>query len=286
VEFDSRPTMAAEMKPLWDKIACGCMLMLSLATASAFDPVDTYGAPDWASPDPGSYLQGSSGASGYGTNASQDSAADVSRTVPQGYGSEWGSDWYSSDWNDEQVRGSRQHSWRANDGVSPPSARPSLSVPAWQSDDLGPDYDSGYRDRYGSYRPRRQDNDPYRGRSYTPPQDQGPEVRGYADPRSDSQSSGLPDDWRTRRRAPNYRFRDDPRLDEGGFVRGDAGYRFRPLTARELERQRESNTVPGFRPQRRDQRQIDTRSDVREAYGYETDVTPGNFYQRFYRADD
>jgi hypothetical protein len=243
------------LKLVWLKLARGLLLMLPLASASAFDSSDAYGTPDWASPDPGSYWQGSARAPthsspertppGYSppeytapayTSPSYTSPdytqypdQDARRVEPDRYDSDKDSDWYSSDWYGEQVG----DDWRRNERLPTQFARP---VPGWRSD-------------------------------------------------SERRSSVESDDWRARSRTPSYRFRDDPRLDSGDVDSGNAGYRFRPLTEKELERHQESTTASGFRPPPNDRRQPGTRAPRGEAYGYEPDETPDGFYQRYYRAD-
>jgi len=235
--------------------------MLPLASVSAFDSFDTYGTPGWASPDPGSYRQGSSAAREQGSrgyNSPEYTAPgytspgytspgytspkyaapdytpyadqDKSRLEPDRYDSDEDSDWYSSDWASEQVGAD----WRRDERRSRQGARP---VPEGRSDPGRPSY-------------------------------------------------GESDDWRARSRTPSYRFREGPQLERGGVVRGNDGYRFRPLTAKELERKRETGTASGFRPLRQDRRQPGTYAPGGEVYGSEPNGVPGGFYQHYYRTDD
>jgi len=254
------------MKPYWLKLvwlnlAEGLLLMLPLASVSAFDSFDTYGTPDWASPDPGSYWQGSSAAQEYrsrsysspeytapgytspgytapGYSSPKYNAPDYTPYADQDrsqfetdrHDSDEDSDWYGSDWSSEQVGAD----WRRDEGLPAQGARPATQ---WRSD------------------PGRR-------------------------------SSGESDDWRARRQTPSYRFREAPQLDRGDIVGGNDGYRFRPLSAKELERKRETGTASGFRPWRQDRRQLGTYAPGGDAYGSEPNEVPGGFYRRYYRTDD
>ncbi|MGB5833838.1 MAG: hypothetical protein WBG92_17875, partial [Thiohalocapsa sp.] len=80
-----------------------------------------------------------------------------------------------------------------------------------------------------------------------------------------------------------YRFRDDPGLRDQGRVDRHGAYRFRPLTAKELERRRDAVDDGGFRQRRPRSRQQDTGSFGGEAFGFEPDGGTSDFYQRYYR---
>jgi len=233
---------------------------------------------DSTSPDPGWYRQGSSaprdygGTSGYGSDydagtygSSSSGVRDYGRTD---YGNGQGSDWYSSDWYADQV-GSR---WRGGD-----DSRAAPSAPSRQ--DSGSDY---------SY------SDPgYGWREYAPPTDQtrANEPPRYGRPpadapryRDDRYDDVYRDQWAAPAAQPRYRFRDDPSLENRGLSGDAGGYRFRPLTDKELERHRDSADVGPFPRSRRDQRRDDPASRSGEAFGYEPDAMPGTFYDRYYRS--
>lgn len=300
------------MKPFWFKLVWLCvpprgfLLLLPLASASAFDTFDAYGTPDWASPDPGSYWQGSSAAPEYGssehawpgTTSPEDTAPaytsprftspdytpyagqDASKLESHRYDSDQVSDWYSSESYGEQAG----ESWRKDERLPTQDAMP---TPGWHPYDSATSRDGlDARAGYGPFIPSARDSDPYRRPPSRTPEAGGAYGSGAAQGWSGRRSSGQPSDWRARSQTPSYRFRDDPRLDSGDVVSGNADYRFRPLTAKELERQRETATASGFRPPRNERRQPGTRAPGGEAYGYEPDEVPGGFYQRYYRADN
>ena len=261
------------MKSLQIMLAWSWLAILPIATSSAYDGM---------SPDPGSYRQGSSAprdydrTSGYGSDYGSgiyggggSGAQDYRRTdsASADYGNGERSDWYSSDWYADQVGGR----WRGGEGSWAAPSGPSRQ-------DLESDYS---------------DADPgYGWHDYARPSDHAPanEQPQYGRPqydvpryRDDRYDNAYPDQWAAPVQRPRYRFRNDPSLENRGLAGGASGYRFRPLTDKELERHRESADVAQFPQPRRDQRR-DSGSRGGEAFGYEPDATPGSFYDRYYRS--
>jgi hypothetical protein len=243
---------------------------LPLGRVSAYD--------GYAAPGPGSYLEGSGRAAGDPRYDSRGS------TRPGDYVDDSGSEWYSSDWFRDQVepdyRGygtSRDGYWRDDPRSSPrPEDRPH-DYPA------AGDY---RRDR------RREDSwqyrdEPYRDQRYRSDQEhygyEAPAYRRERLPESDRQP-----DWSGPRRRPQYRFRDDPELQGGRYTGPSTGFRFRPLTEKELQRRRESADRYEYAApvpmRRRSEPESRTRRDREEAFGYEPDAIPDSFYDRYYRS--
>lgn len=265
-------------------LAWGLLSILPIPTASAYDAL---------SPDPGSYRQGSSPPYEYQRGSLSDRDrydrdAGGSSYAGGGYsggdGGDWGagrsdygrynavggqpsdgysSDWYSSDWYSDQVDGG----WRGRE----PSGFASEPVTgqASRSDASDPGY--GWRD-YARPEAPVQAQPRYGRRSYDAQDDW---YDGFE--RSDR------GDWTTPVQRPRYRFRDDPSLERQRRAGDAGGYRFRPLTDKEIERRRDSADVGPFPRSRREQRR-DSGSRGGEAFGYEPEPMPGSFYDRYYRS--
>jgi hypothetical protein len=274
------------MKPFQTILAWSWLAILPMTPSSAYDGMSS---------DPGSYRQGSSARDygpssgsgpdyGGGTYGGSGSGAQNSGRTDYGsfdygssgygssdygganYGERQRSDWYSSDWYSEQV-GDR---WRGGEGswaAPESSARQGL-----ESADSDPGY--GWREYAlpGDHTPANQ------APRYARPQYDAPR---YRDDRYDNAQRGQ---WAAPVARPRYRFRDDASLNNQGLVGGASGYRFRPLTDKESERHRDAADVTPFPRSRRDQGR-DSGSRSGDAFGYEPDVTPGSFYDRYYRSD-
>jgi len=188
-----------------------------------------------------------------------------------------------------------QSNWYAED--------PRRTGDAWSRD---PDRDSGYRRRpqdaygYDGYgidqqrqgpaprdRGRPQDSYGYDGYGFEPQQQRlsppGDSWDGYGMEQGGGAGWQEPQRpvWEERTR-PQYRFRDDPELDAlTGRGRAPEGYRYRPLTERELERRRTDQQYPELHD-----RDLLPRGPWRSyedegtAFGYHPD---GSTYERYYR---
>ncbi len=259
-------------------LAWSCLAILPTMAVFAYDGS--------MAPDPGSYRQGSSANRDFGGDSrssyssSYDGVGADSRASAYVSGSSDGgwdqggsgddnqrAEWYSSDWYDDQLGGS----WR---GGQQRLAPPSAPVPPTSSDQYGAaDDDPGYGWReYGS---------PSQG---VPATEQRHFDRRWNEDlryRDEGYGSAHRDQWMPPVQRPRYRFRDDPDLEHRGVAGNDGGFRFRPLTDKELERRRDSAEGDPFPRSRRDQRR-DSNSRSGEAFGYEPDVMPGSFYDRYY----
>jgi hypothetical protein len=92
--------------------------------------------------------------------------------------------------------------------------------------------------------------------------------------------------WRMPPAQPKYRFRDDPELEQRYTGGANDGYRFRPMTERERDRQRSNAVGPRFvEPDRFRGRSEDREKDRGTAFGYEPRNRSGDdFYRRYYRS--
>jgi len=255
-------------------IFCIGVALLPIAGASALDASDMHLA---AGPGSGSYWQGSLAAPGYDPYGAR---SDGYGEQPPSYGATPGaggfdseSEWYSSDWYERQPGGY-----------------------GWQ-DDYGRDWSAPADRRYGrdvgEPRDRRYREAPAAPPRYAEPRQDDP----YAYRREADRDAYRRDDLdryseppRQPAQAPYYRFREDPRLQGPKYGSQTGGYRFRPLTDRERERQRTDDTAGAFPPVRRERdrgsdRDREREADGVEAFGYEPDWAPGSFYQRYYRTD-
>jgi hypothetical protein len=258
--------------------------------ASPLTADDVYGAPD-----PGWYNAGS--------GWSRESTGDQSFAAP-GYGRDYGSRGYGYDgpyWDSGGDRGfasgypeagrrdyqgySSEYGYdteaagpdRYRHGV-PDSARDTWSRRA-APDAVSPD-GYGAPDWARQPLPQRRDwSDPPRRPDLDygyPPGDAWSAVpNGYAEQRGP---------WRDPPSRPRYRFRDDPSLERPV---GDAGYRFRPLTRREHERQhRTAGEDAYFTDDHRSRRYRPRNDDDRgTAFGYEpAPAPPDDFYRRYYQS--
>ena len=247
--------------------------LVAILQSSPLPAYDGYGTPD-----PGWYNQGSA------MPRYDDSRFQSNET--QGAGS--GSSWYSSDWYADQsgVRRGSEPAW--NSGAGWGSDTWSNETPARA--DTRPGYaDPGYGDDLWS---REQRPDAREYPTYQEPPRTRPDPFAdsrTADPYYDSRSSrerdvGYDQGWRQPPARPEYRFRDDPRLDSPGIGGKELGYQFRPLTERERERHRESASSSQFTPRDDWRRERARPSDDRgDAFGYQPDSAPGSFYDRYYR---
>lgn len=245
---------------------------------------------------------------------------DSARARGYGYGEEYGSPGYYGTpaqppgWEQEAARtspaddGRRSDEWGQSDWYAEDPRRTGSTWRPGEGRDTGypgPSQD-GYRyDAYDGYRgeqPRRspaqqdlrQPRDTYGYEGYGIEQQQqrlrehsasspydgwspyGMERDGGADWREPQRPS-----WEQRAR-PQYRFRDDPELDAlTGRGQAPEGYRYRPLTERELERRRSDQQYPELRD-----RDLLPRGPWRSyedegtAFGYHPD---GSTYERYYR---
>ena len=115
----------------------------------------------------------------------------------------------------------------------------------------------------------------------------------YRDGRDDyAGSQGVYRDDRGPWRAPQsrsrqqYRFREDPALEQHAVGGTAGGYVFRPLTRKEQERHRDVAQYPRFVEPHRDQRQRPGDDEEQgAAFGYAPGPVPqDDFYQRYYRS--
>lgn len=259
-------------------------VVVAVLQSSPLPADDGYGTPD-----PSWYNQGS-GIPRY----------DDSTSPPPGtQGGASGSSWYSSDWYPNQP-GGRSGSergwesaaeWGAGRGADTWSSESPArgDLPAAEYADPGYGSDLWRRDQ----QPTARDYPAYQGqpgiRSDPFADRQGAEP--YAGPYDDAgrrieRDAGYAQGWRQPPARPEYRFREDPRL-ETPAVGGDAsGYQFRPLTERERERHRESANSAQFAPRDDRRRQRARRTEDRgDAFGYQPDTAPGSFYERYYRTE-
>ena len=127
----------------------------------------------------------------------------------------------------------RDRDWGRSRGFAEPS---SAAEPAWRRERRRPSslYDDFTRERRAAPAP------PEPASRWSQPQ----APREPAAPRNDGSQWAEPG-WDGSAR---YRFRDDPRL-EGRREGGSSGWRFRPLTEKERERQRSRDRYPEFREQ-------------------------------------
>lgn len=249
------------------------LVLLPVSIALAFDAYDSYD-----SPDPGSYWQGSAPApahsSGYG--------AEVGRDAARPTGENQASDWYTSDWFQDQAGGGRWDSWRVHD---PGSYPPRTSYPPMGTQPPGSDGSPEQAARGYGYPDDAWRRDDDSGHAVAP---EGPYGRpsypsgGYRGSLDDGNPGDRADEWHHSAGAPRYRFRNDPRFDDANDLGVQSGYRFRPLTAKEVQRHRESLGPGTDRPAPR-VRQPDNLHRSGEAFGYEPDDTADDFFRRFYR---
>jgi hypothetical protein len=182
------------------------------------------------------------------------------------------SDWYSADWYDDQVLGKPGIDWQDNRQWSAPAPASQVAPGGW-ADNVAPPMQQ--RDGWGS---ERQSGLPRSKDAQTAPS--YPASR-YRDAYRDGYTARS-DDTRAPTRTPRYRFRADPRLEERNVGGIEKRYRFRPLTAKELERRGGSMDADRFLPQSRSQRPA-ARPRGSEALGYDPGDTPENFYWRYDR---
>jgi len=246
-------------------------------------PITPSSAYDGLSPDPGSYRQGSAArrddnrTSGYrsdpGGRTYGGSGSDAQDYGGSNYDNGQSSDWYSSDWYADQVGGR----WRGGEKRwATPESSPGQGLESDYSDS-DPGY--GWRKYVPPGDHARVNEQP----RYERPHDAAPRYRGDRDWEGRYDNAHR-DQWAAPVQRPRYRFRDDPSFkNRGPATSGTNGYRFRPLTDKELERHRDSADVTQLPRSRRAQgRGSGSRSG--EAFGYEPDVSSGSFYDRYYRS--
>ncbi len=91
--------------------------------------------------------------------------------------------------------------------------------------------------------------------------------------------------WPDRAAQPRYRFRNDPTIERRYRDDTGHGFRFRPLTERERERQRGDATDPRFVDPDRHRRSGRSGAPERDgSFGYEPDAPGDDFYRRYYRS--
>ncbi|WP_150093669.1 hypothetical protein [Thiohalocapsa marina] len=221
------------------RLTIGSCLMLWAISASAADP--------YYSPDPGWYNQGS------GLPRPDDPGSPMSYRSDEATRSSW----YSSDWYSDQYRtpDQWQRDWR--EGAAWRSPAPTLAPAAGPASgatgamDASPGYGAParFRSDYGQDR----DASAYGELGYGPPSPGQSQYQRWREPVADGNTF--------------YRFRDDPALEAAEKPR-DQGFRFRPLTERELEQHGQTFSGLQFAPRK------ERRGSGAEAFGSQERAGP------------